>query len=91
MLNHGNIRNQRDLVVATKMFGLQSPANLRQAQAASISKEPATPDSVPVEAASAMPNVATEVTHDLEPRKKLKLLCRMRSVVRSAFVTHRCG
>ena len=64
MIDNGNVRNQRDLVVATTKCGPQSPAKLRPAQAASKSKEPATPDSVPVEAASAMPNVAPDSTHD---------------------------
>ena len=64
MLDDGNVRNQRDLVVGTKKCGPRSPAKLRPTQAASTSQEPATPDSIPVEAASAMPNVAAKSTHD---------------------------
>ena len=68
MLDDGNDRNQRDLVVITKMCGQQSPAKPRLTQAASTSEEPSSPDSVTVEAASAMPNVAPESMHDAKAK-----------------------
>ena len=73
MLDDGNVRNQRDLVVASKRGGPQSPAKLQPAQAALTSKEPAQPDSVSADASSVMPNVAPESTHDAEAKAKAEV------------------
>ena len=73
MLDDGYFRNQWDIVIATKTCGQQSPAKLQPAQAASTSKEPAQPDPVPVEAASAMPNVAPESTHNAEAKPEAEV------------------